>query len=123
MSKKGTRIATVLAAIAALALVVPASAAPTVKSTLKIKSISATGAKGTLSSKESACEKRRKVALIFSGEYSTVRIGTDKTDAKGRWKITKSIDDHGIYWVTTKAVDRGDVECGKAKSKIVRFNG
>jgi hypothetical protein len=123
MTKKGIRISAVVAAVASLALIVPASAAPGVKSTLKIKQISATGASGTLSSKEAKCEKRRKVALKFSGEYTPVRVGTDKTNRKGRWSIDARLDDAGFYFATVAPVKRGAVKCRGAESKSVRFNG
>ncbi|HEX2128313.1 MAG TPA: hypothetical protein VHF58_03745 [Solirubrobacterales bacterium] len=123
MRKKGTRIALTLAAIASLALVVPASAGPGVKSTLKIKQINATGASGTLKSKEAKCQKRRKVALKFSGEYTPVKVGTDKTNKKGRWSIDVRLDDEGFYFATTAPAKRGKVKCRGAESKSVRFNG
>ena len=123
MTKKGTRTALILAAIASLALVVPASAGPAVKSTLKIKQLDATGASGTLGSKEAKCEKRRKVALMFSGEYTPVRVGKDKTNRKGRWDINVQLDDEGFYYAKTKGVKRGAVKCAKAESKSVRFTG
>lgn len=122
MKKKGMRIATALAVVASLALVVPASAGQAVKSTLKIKEIGATGAKGTLVSKQSKCEKRRKVALRFQGEYTPVRIGADKTNKKGRWKVSATLE-RGFYYATVAPVKRGDVKCAGAESKSVRFTG
>ena len=123
MRYKGIRISIALALVATLALVVPASAGPAVKSTLKIKSISASGASGKLVSKEPKCEKRRKVALKFSGEYTPVRVGTDKTDKKGRWSVNVPLEDAGFYYATTGPVKRGDVKCRGAESKSVRFSG
>ena len=123
MTMKGTRIATVLAAIAALALVVPASAAPAVKTKVTITQITATGAKGTVTSRNAKCEKRRKVALHFSGEYTLVRIGTDKTNRKGKWSVNAPVAERGLYIATTKAVKRGDVKCARGRSKAVRFSG
>ena len=123
MTSKATRIAAAIAVVASLALVVPASAGPAVKSTLKITEIKASGASGKLVSKEAKCEKRRKVALKFSGEYTPVRVGTDKTDRKGRWSVDARLDDAGFYFATTAPVKRGDTKCAGAESKSVRFTG
>jgi hypothetical protein len=123
MKQKGMRTAAALAAIASLALVAPASAGPAVKSTLKLKQLSATGASGKLVSKEAKCEKRRKVALKFSGEYSTVRIGKAKTNKKGKWTINATVDEPGIYFATTGPVKRGKVKCRGAESKTRQFSG
>lgn len=122
MRKKGIRIAMALAVTASLALVVPASAGPAVKSKLRITQLDASGATGKLVSKESKCEKRRKVALKFSGEYTPVRVGTDKTNRKGRWSINVQLDE-GFYFATTAPVKRGDTKCSGAKSKSVHFTG
>jgi hypothetical protein len=123
MRKKGMRISAALAVVASLALVVPASAGKAVKSTLKIQEITATGAKGKIVSKKAKCERRRKVALKFSGEYSAVRVGTDKTNRRGRWKISVPVDDAGFYFATTGPAKRGSTKCAGAESKSVRFSG
>ena len=123
MRNKGIRISAALALVAMLALVAPASAGPAVKSTLKIKQLSATGASGKLVSKQAKCEKRRKVALKFSGEYTPVRVGTDKTNRKGRWSIDLTNADEGFYYATTAPVKRGSVKCRGAESKSVRLAG
>jgi hypothetical protein len=123
MRKNGMRTAGALALVASLALVVPASAGPAVKTTLRIKQIDATGASGKLGSRTAKCEKRRKVSLLFSGEYTPVRVGSDKTDKKGRWDVNARLDDEGFYYVKTAGVKRGAVKCKKAESKSVRFTG
>jgi hypothetical protein len=111
------RIALAVALAATLGLTAaPAPAGKTTKSKLKITNLSATGAGGTVNSRKAACEKRRKVALHFSGEYTPVRVGTDKTDGQGRWEIDASLTG-GIYYATTKAVKRGKTKCGAATSK------
>jgi hypothetical protein len=119
--KGSKRITLGLALAATLGLMAaPAPAGKATKSKLKITSLSATGAAGTLGSRKATCEKRRKVALQFQGEYTPVRVGSDKTDAKGRWKIDGNLES-GIYYATTKAVKRGKTKCAAATSKNKRL--
>ena len=118
---RGTRKRSVaLAALAATALVAgspAANGADSIKAKLKITKLSATGAKGTLSSSEPKCEKGRKVGLRFVGEYGDVKIGSAKTNADGVWKIKKQITDRGLFYATTPK--KG--ECAKATSKDKRL--
>ena len=118
MRMKGPmRITLVLALAATLGLMAaPAPAGKATKSKLKITSLSASEASGTLSSRKAACEKRRKVVLQFSGEYTPVRVGSDKTNGQGRWKVEASLTS-GTYYATTKAVKRGKTKCAAATSK------
>jgi hypothetical protein len=120
--KKGMRIVVALAATATLGLAVPATAGQAVKSKLTLKQVTANGAKGTLSSKESKCEKRRKIELQWQGEYTPVRVAKTKTDAKGRWKIDKSITRRGYFYAVALGVERGKTTCARAESKSLRFN-
>ena len=73
-------------------------------------------------SKEAKCEKRRKVALKVTTEYSPTRVGTDKTNRKGKWSIDVRLDE-GFYFATVAPVKRGDTKCAGAESKSVRFTG
>ena len=119
--KGRTKIAAALATVATLGLMAaPAPAGPATKSKLKITSLSATGAAGTLGSRKATCEKRRKVILHFSGEYTPVRVGSDKTDGQGRWQIDGSLQS-GFYHATTKAVKRGKTKCAAAESRAKRL--
>jgi hypothetical protein len=112
------RIIVALTLVGTLAfMAAPAPAGPATKSKLKITKLSSTGAAGTLSSRKAKCEKGRKVVLQFAGEYTTVRVGSDKTDGQGRWKINASLTDPGVYYAKTKAVKRGTVKCAAAESK------
>jgi len=94
-----------------------AGGADSIKAKLKITKLSASGASGTLSSKKAKCEKRRKVTLRFVGEYGDVKIGNDKTNSKGFWKIKKTITDRGIFYATTPKKGK----CAKATSKDKRL--
>jgi hypothetical protein len=123
MRKHGIRISTALAVVASLALVVPATAGQPVKAKLKITEVSATGAKGTLKSKKLKCQKRRKVALKLQGEYSSTRVGTDKTNRRGRWKVNATLQQGEYYFATAAPVKRGDVKCRGTASNSVQFTG
>jgi hypothetical protein len=115
------RIAAALATMATLGLMAaPAPAGKATKSKLKITSLSATGAAGTLSSRKAACEKRRKVILHFSGEYTPVRVGSDRTNGQGKWEIDANLTS-GFYHATTKAVKRGKTKCRAAESRAKRL--
>ena len=66
--------------------------------------------KGTVKSKDSACEAKRKVKIKV--------IGSDKTDSKGRFKIEASGVDAGTYKVKVKKRKAGKVICEAAKTKV-----
>ena len=109
-------LALALAATVGLMAAAPAPAGKATKAKLRITSLSATGAAGTLSSRKATCEKRRRVVLHFSGEYTPVRVGSDRTDGQGRWAISANLTG-GFYHVTTKAVKRGKTKCAAAESR------
>jgi hypothetical protein len=120
--KRRTAIVTALAAAAILApAAMPASAGKVTHAKLKITTLNASGAIGKLKSKQPACSQNRKVKVLFSGEYTPVTVGSDKTDRHGRWGTTKAISDSGAFYATTKAVKRGKVKCAAETSKVVHF--
>lgn len=111
----------VLAAIAAMALATGAPAATsaeTIKTKVKISKLTASGASGTVSSKESKCEKGRKVTLLYAGEYGVVRIGKAKTNSSGAWKIKDKIKDRGIFFA--RAAEKGSCAEGESKDQRLR---
>ena len=116
MRNKTTAFAALIAASALIAAPA-ATGADTVKTKLKITELSATGAGGTVSSKESKCEKGRKVTVKFVGEYGDVTLGSTKSDSKGSWELEKKITDRGIFYATAKK--KGD--CAAATSKDARL--
>jgi hypothetical protein len=116
MTFKGTRVAALVAA-AALAVAAPAGAHAPTKAKLKITKLTAQKAQGTLSSKDAACERGRKVVLRYAGEYGPVKIASDKTNRKGAWSMRVDTDFRGIFYATTAKT----ADCAAAESKDVRL--
>ncbi len=117
MRNKITAFAALVAASAMIAAPA-ATGADTVKTKLKITELTAKGAGGTVSSKESKCEKKRKVTVKFVGEYGDVTIGSTKTGSDGSWKLKKKISDRGIFYATAKK--KGDCAAATSKDKRLR---
>ena len=66
--------------------------------------------KGTVSSKDSDCEAKRKVKIKG--------VGSDKTDSKGRFKINAFGVGADTYKVKVKKRDAGKVVCKAAKTTV-----
>jgi hypothetical protein len=84
------------------------------KSKVKITEGSPTLFKGKVTSKESRCEKGRKVSLYYSysGPYKRGDVlGTVKTDADGSW-LMKGTFSAGVYYARVKEKKVGSVTCG-----------
>jgi hypothetical protein len=119
----GRKIRTVAAIVGVGAMAFGATAAQAgkqVKTKVKIVEISATGAGGTLSSKVAKCEKRRKVTLYLSGEYSATKVGKTTTDKDGDWGVTTSLEP-GFYYAKAPKLKAGNKTCAAAESKSVRL--
>jgi hypothetical protein len=83
------------------------------KSKVKITEGSPTLFKGKVTSKESKCEKSRKVSLYYSygGPYKRGDVlGTVKTDAHGSWQM-KGEFTAGLYYATVKEKKVGSLLC------------
>jgi hypothetical protein len=118
------KIAIALATVATLGLAAapaPAGKSKTAKTKVKVTSVDATGGGGKVKSKKAPCKKGRRVSLLFSGDYSPVRVGTDKTDKKGRWEVDANVTERGIFYATVKKAKRGKTKCRPAESKGYRF--
>ena len=121
---KSRKLRTLIAAlgVGALALAAtPAQADKTVKTKVKITSLTASGGSGTVKAKSKKCIKGRSVSLKFVGEYGDVTIGKDKTDKHGAWSVNRSLSDHGIYFATVKKKTAGKTVCEGGSSKDKRF--
>jgi hypothetical protein len=93
---------TIAAATAALALAAaPAAAGGDAKSKVTVKNAGANGASGKVTSKKESCKSGRKVILFFLGEYTPIKVGADKTSKRGKWKVSKSLED-GRYFAKVK---------------------
>lgn len=93
--------------------VVAAPAADSVKTNVKITEGGPELFEGKVTSPEHKCEKRRKVTLEykFGGPYKrgTV-VGTDKTNAKGRWSIEGDFQ-LGLYRAVVQEIEKGELTC------------
>jgi hypothetical protein len=90
-----------------------APGADSVKTNVKITEGGPEHFEGKVTSPESKCEKRRKVTLEykFGGPYKrgTV-VGTDKTNAKGKWSIEGAFQ-AGLYRAVVEEDEKGDLTC------------
>jgi hypothetical protein len=91
-----TAVATALAIAA-----VPAEAGNQAKSKVTVGKAGAGGASGKVRSPDDGCEAGRKVTLYFLGEYTPIKVGSDKTAASGKWKVKKSLES-GRYFAKVK---------------------
>ena len=104
-----------------------AGAGNKVKSKVKITKIGPAVAKGKVVSKTAKCERKRKLVLFVLeavevdnpyGEASPPRqtkVGTDKTNSKGKWKIKTSLD-AGNYRAKVKPKAAGKKRCRGAST-------
>jgi hypothetical protein len=117
-----------LALAAALALLAGGATAPAgsggaenkAKSKIVIKKLRASGAKGTVSSKVRACEKRRKVSLFTFDGFRSDKVAITYTNSKGAWKVGKKLKS-GAYFAKVEAAKKNGVACLYDNSKTKRF--
>jgi hypothetical protein len=116
-------LAVALCALAATALVASAAYAHTFawKTSAVIGSGDGTGAQGKVGSKNAACKKNRKVTLFKVEGKNRTKIGSDRTDADGKWRVDAPLIE-GDYQVdvapkTLKKNAHHKHSCKKGKSK------
>jgi hypothetical protein len=95
----GKKAAVGIAVLVAGAGAADIAVAKTFKTNAKLTSVEPEGAKGKVTSSKSSCERGRKVTLFFELDGSKdPKIGTDKTNKKGKFNIEESLF-AGSYYV------------------------
>ena len=99
-----------------------AGAGNKVKSKVKITKLGPAVAKGKVVSKTAKCERKRKVILfvlveddVYVESGAKTKVGTDKTNGKGKWKIKTSLD-AGNYRAKVKPKAAGKKRCRGAST-------
>ena len=101
-----------MAAAASVVLAASALAAPRFESEVTIDFSAATKQGpsnasffGRVKSEKNACERRRKVTLYYkaNGADFSTEMGSDKTNAKGKWIVESVPVMDGSYFATVKA--------------------
>jgi hypothetical protein len=108
--------ATVTLAAAAVPSALADGGGPKAKTKIAIKTLTNNGASGTLSSKENACLKNRKVSLFRLDDFVSVKIEITYSNSNGKWKTKKDLQD-GEYFSKVDAAQAGGTECLYAVSK------
>ena len=109
-------VAALLAIGVFLAGIGTAGAGNKVKSKVKITKLEPAVAKGKVVSKKARCERKRKVVLfvlpdpIYGQVGAKTKVGADKTNRKGKWKIKTSLD-AGDYRAKVKPKAAGKKRC------------
>ena len=86
------------AALAALALVVPAASGDGgAKTRITLQKLSSTGAAGQVSSSKDACVGRRKVTLFVLESFITDKVAITYTSSKGIWRVKRRLKE-GVYF-------------------------
>jgi hypothetical protein len=73
------------------------------KSTIVIKSLKTTGAAGKVTSKESKCEKGRRVQFFRLDDFISVKIEKTNLDNHGNWRTNKDLQP-GTYFAKVDSV-------------------
>jgi hypothetical protein len=73
------------------------------KSKIVIKSLKTTGASGKVTSKESKCEKSRRVQFFRLDDFISVKIEKTQTDSNGNWRTKKDLKP-GEYFAKVDSV-------------------
>lgn len=107
------RLSVLLVAILAVALL-PASAAGASYSTKVIVSLKTPAFHGKLKSSQSACTANRAVKLFRKKAGPDKQLGTDRSNANGKWSIPIKLKPGSYY---AKAPAKGS--CKSAKSKVL----
>jgi hypothetical protein len=116
------KLSMALALVSVLALglgAVAAAGSTSVKTKVKLTSGGPGGAEGKVTSKQPKCMRKRKVTLTNVTGPSKI-IGTDKTDAHGRFNVVAPLT-AGDYRASVAAKRVGDLECKFAISATVHF--
>jgi hypothetical protein len=110
MSGSRGRWRAVIVAVLALAVVaegaVPAAAGKKIKTRIEIKSLKASGAKGTLSSSSNQCLSHRKVSLFTWDGYRSQKIAITNSDGKGDWRFKRDLEGGTRYFAKVDAKGR-----------------
>jgi hypothetical protein len=73
------------------------------KSKIVIKRLKAGGASGKVTSGKSKCEGDRKITLFRLDDFVSVKIGFDRTDGGGNWRVQKDLQD-GEYFAKVDSI-------------------
>jgi hypothetical protein len=106
---------TLAALVLAFALVAPAAATMNgAKSRVEIGKLRSWVAKGTVESADPSCERGRVVVLFTYEGYVSDRVGETRSNSRGEWKLTKSLD-RGKYFAKVESTNgcRYDVSRNK----------
>ncbi|MBK5116437.1 MAG: hypothetical protein JJE23_05905 [Thermoleophilia bacterium] len=94
----GKRAAVGMVTLAAVGGAAEIAVAKQFKTSVKLTSVAPEGAKGKVTSSNPKCERGRKVTLFFEGPSDDMKIGTDKTNKKGKFSVEESLF-AGSYYV------------------------
>lgn len=85
-------VAAVIAAVALVAGVVPASGDGGAKTRIEIKTLTRSKIAGTISSGKASCVKGRHVQVFRLNGYVSVKIARGDAQSDGDWKFTKDLE-------------------------------
>jgi hypothetical protein len=97
--------ALVAAALAALALAIPAAVTNAdggAKSKIRMTKLRHTGAKGVVTSQRGSCAGGRKVSFFVIEDFVSDKLQITKTNSNGRWRIRRDLDP-GRYFAKVDA--------------------
>jgi hypothetical protein len=73
------------------------------KSKIVIRSLSATGASGKVTSGKSKCEHKRKVTLFRLDDFISVKVSILRSDGQGNWRSKKDLQP-GEYFAKVDSI-------------------
>lgn len=117
MRETSRKAAVGIAAVVAAAGASEALAGGQIKTTAKLKTVEPDGATGKVKSPEPKCERGRKVKLFYEVPGGNEqKVGTDKTNRKGKFDIEASLFAGAYYVKISKKKINKKKTCKRAKS-------
>ena len=78
--------------------------------------------KGKVKSQKKACKKNRKVTVKRVRSGSDQKIGSTKSNKKGKWRVDTAPAQNGKYYAVAKKKSKNNYVCKKGKSPKITVN-